>query len=440
MRSVGRLTTFGAILFSFLWAGSALGNEARPKNVIILIGDGMGPEQVESARLLDPDGVLAMDEVDSEPGFANTDNAFGEVTDSAAAGTALATGQKSYNGAVSVDVDGKSLVTSFEIARANGKATGILSDVYMCDATPGVWLAHATRRSCSDIIPQQVVSDVGVFLGAGRTIAYASPRKNAHDFIEEMAEYGDYEVVGNNAEELAAAQAPNDKLLGIWNGYTVTYNIDRQNDDGLNDPTLAQMTAKAIEVLSRDPDGFFLMVEGGALDWMAHNRDIAGVARDTVAFDEAVAVAYDFASDDGDTLVVVTADHECGGLVVGDSPNVEFIAGITASTDFMYGLVMRGEMSAEEVLETYAGVAWDDLTAEEKQGVEDYGEMGISDVLTARANVEWGWSGRDEGNHTATEVPVYAFGPGSEHPDWPLESHIDNTHIGNLLLWAAGKD
>jgi alkaline phosphatase len=143
-----------------------------------------------------------------------------------------------------------------------------------------------------------------------------------------------------------------------------------------------------------------------------------------------VAVAYNFASADGDTLVVVTADHETGGLQVGGSPNAEFIAGVTASTDFMYGLVLRGEMTAEEVLETYAGVDWDDLTAAEKQGIEDYGEMGISDVLTARANVAWGWSGRDEGSHTATEVPVFTFGPSPG----PLEGSIDNTDIGNLLF------
>jgi alkaline phosphatase len=128
--------------------------------------------------------------------------------------------------------------------------------------------------------------------------------------------------------------------------------------------------------------------------------------------------------------VVVTADHETGGLQVGDNPNAEFIAGVTASTAFMWGLIHREGMDAEDVLETYAGVDWDDLTPAEKQGIEDYGEMGISDVLTARANVAWGWSGRDDGSHTATEVPVFAFGPGSG----PLEASIDNTDIGKLLF------
>jgi alkaline phosphatase len=183
-------------------------------------------------------------------------------------------------------------------------------------------------------------------------------------------------------------------------------------------------------VLSRDGEGFFLVVEGGGIDWMAHNRDIAGTARDVVAFDAAVAVAYDFASADGNTLLVVTADHETGGLQVGSNPNVAFIEGITASTDFMYGLVARGEMTAAEVLDTYAGVAWGDLTQAEKDAIADYGEMGFSDVLTTRANVAWGWSGRDEGSHTATQVPVFAFGPGSEL----LAGTIDNTDIGNVLF------
>jgi alkaline phosphatase len=170
------------------------------------------------------------------------------------------------------------------------------------------------------------------------------------------------------------------------------------------------------------------VVEGGGIDWMAHNRDIAGTARDVVAFDDAVAVAYSFASADGDTLVVVTADHETGGLQVGGSPDAEFIAGVTASTAFMHGLINREGESAEDVLATYAGVT--DLTQAEKDAIDAYGEMGISDALSLRANVTWGWSGRDEGSHTATEVPVFAFGPGSE----PFEGSIDNTDIGNELF------
>ncbi len=427
MRSMGRRITIGAISLLFLWAGSA---QAGPKNVILLIGDGMGPEQVEAGRLLVPGGQLVLDQMDPSPGSVNTLNVFGEITDSAASATAYSTGFKTANGNISMAEDDVTVLpTNMQAAIEEGMATGILSSVYMCDATPGVWVAHAPSRSCSTIIPQQIDACPDVFLGPrGTEYRRGGKGKQAFDLIADFVENCNYEEV-DNAAELAAAQAPNDRLIGMWSGYSM-YDIDRQNDPGSNVPTLAEMTTKAIEVLSRDPDGFFLVVEGGGIDWMAHNRDIAGTARDVVAFDDAVAVAYNFASADGDTLVVVTADHETGGLQVGGNPNVAFIAGVTASTDFMYGLVLRGEMSAEEVLETYAGVDWDDLTAAEKQGIEDYGEMGISDVLTARANVAWGWSGRDEGSHTATEVPVFTFGPSPG----PLEGSIDNTDIGNLLF------
>jgi len=361
---------------------------------------------------------------------------------SAASATAYATGFKTVYGNVSMAPDDETeLPTNMEAAQDKGMATGILSSVYLCDATPGVWLAHAPRRSCSIIIPQQIDRCPDVFLGPGEKVAYQRGGKgrNRVDYITDLVENCNYEQVGN-AAELAAAQAPNDRLLGIWGGYTLMYDIDQQNDPGYDLPSLAEMTAKAIEVLSRDPDGFMLMVEGGGIDWMAHNKDIAGTARDVLAYDDAVAVAYEFAQADGDTLLIVTADHETGGLVLGDSPNVAFIESITASTDFMYGVILRGEGSIEDVLETYAGVT--DLTPAEIDAIEAHGETAISDALSLRANVQWILPNGEvsvapeEGDHTLTEVPVRAFGPGSE----ALEGSIDNTEIGAALFDAVNGD
>jgi len=431
--------TLGAIALSSLLAGSALGNES-PKNIIMMIGDGFGAEQAQAGRLLAPGGTLVLDQLDPSPGWVNTLNVFGEITDSAAGATAFSAGCKTENGNVSMAEDDQTdLPTNMEAAKAKGMATGILSSVYLCDATPGVWLAHAPRRSCSIIIPQQVDACPDVFLGPGEKVSYqrGGRGKNRVDYITDLVDNCNYEQVGN-AAELAAAAAPNDRLLGIWGGYTLMYTIDQQNDPSYNLPSLAEMTAKAIEVLSRDPDGFFLMVEGGAIDWMAHNKDIAGTARDVIAFDEAVEVAYNFAQTDGNTAVIVTADHETGGLALGGNPNVDFIASITASTDFMNGLVMRGEMSAEDTLETYAGVT--NLTPAEKDAIDAYGEMGISDALSARANVQWILPNGDvsvapeEGDHSAYEVPVWAYGPGTGS----LEGSIDNTDVGKLLFDLVG--
>ena len=154
MRSMGRRMSFGTIILALLWAGGA---QAGPKNVILLIGDGMGPEQVEAGRLLVPGGELVMDQMDPNRGSVVTTNVYEEITDSAASATAYATGEKTANGNVSMAADDETVFpTNMELAIEKGMATGILSSVYMCDATPGVWVAHAPRRSCSAIIPSSV--------------------------------------------------------------------------------------------------------------------------------------------------------------------------------------------------------------------------------------------------------------------------------------------
>ncbi len=206
MRSIGRRISFGTIILVLLWAGGA---QADPKNVIIMIGDGMGPEQVKAGRLLAP---LVLDQMDPTPGSVITTNYFGEITDSAASATAYATGVKTANGNISVDWDdNESLPTNMEAAQVAGMATGILSSVYMCDATPGVWLAHATSRSCSTIIPQQIDACPDVFLGPrGTEYRRGGKGKQAFDFIADFVENCNYEEV-TNAAELAAAQAPNDR-------------------------------------------------------------------------------------------------------------------------------------------------------------------------------------------------------------------------------------
>jgi len=445
MRRIESWLVFG--LICFVWVGGAQAGDG-PKNIILMIGDGYGFEQAEAGRLLVPGGELVVDDLDPNPGSVNTLNVFGEITDSAAAGTALATGFKTANGNISMAEDDETeLPTSMQAAQDAGMAVGILSSVYLCDATPGVWVAHAPSRSCSVIVPQQIDACPDVFMGAGEKVAYRrggkgkgkGNKKNAFDEIAKMVNACGHEEV-NSAAELAAAQAPNDKLLGIWGGYTLKFTIDRQNDPGINMPTLAEMTAKAIEVLSRDPDGFFLMVEGGAIDWMAHKKDIAGTARDVVAFDEAVAVAFDFAQNDGETALIVTADHETGGLELGDNPNVAFIEGITASTTWMWAQVRREGMDAEDLLETYAGVGVTSppLTQQEKDAIAAHGEMGISDALNLRANVVWILpSGIPsvapaKGNHREVDVPVWAYGPGVDGGE--LEGSIDNTDIGNLIF------
>lgn len=447
--AAGGCLGFGCLLVLGLGAAPA----GAPANVILMIGDGMGPAQLELARRFAPGGELVLDRLDADPGFATTHNYLGEVTDSAAAATAMATGRKTHNRVISMLPDPEdprnpdalvAVETVWERAEARGKATGILSSVYLADATPGVWAAHAASRyQRREIALQQAVDnpagDVEVLLGAGRShyLPQGARADGERDLIEELQGAG-YELV-RNERELLAATAPKGRLLGFFGDDALTYALNRPLEKGLGEPTLAQMTHKAIEILRRDPEGFFLVVEGGAIDWRGHERDPAGVLREVQAFDAAVAVARDFAATHGHTLLVVTADHETGGLTLPADPdalNREFLAGIRATTDFIWEKI-EGGLMLERAMRTYAGIggAWPALTRQEKARIGSCDDhQGIADVFSARAGLTWGWSGCEGGHHTPVKVPVFASGPGAERLDG---NDLDNTDIGKLLFGAV---
>jgi alkaline phosphatase len=423
----------------------------------------MGPAHVELTRLCLGGSELAMEEMDETgPSYMTTyclreDQITHRITDSAAAGSAIATGCKTYSGAVSVDFDGNPLETVLERAEAEDKSTGLVTDVYIQDATPSVFVVHAERRGDSMLFSELMVSsDVEVLMGAGSGFflpkgqdSEGGQRTDGRNLIEEWEEDG-YTYV-DSANELENAEInldEGDRLLGLFGGlYNMAYDLDRQQDEAIGIPTLVEMTEKAIEVLSQDPDGFFLMVEGGSLDWVAHDRDVAGVVTETATFDEAVEVALDFAVEDGETLVVVTADHECGGLQmasdsVKDEPptfvpisedlNVDFIMGTTATTAYMWGEITAGAY-IEDTVEAYTGYV---LSPAEVALISDAGKLGqtvISDVLSAEADVVWGFAGTDEGDHSFAAVPIYAYGPNAERFDLVT----DNTEFGQELFVAV---
>jgi alkaline phosphatase len=419
----------------------------RAKNVILLIGDGMGPNHVQAARLMKAyknGAPLAMDQLDSVPSLVNTLNYQGKVTDSAAGATALATGYKTSNGHVSWSFDDApapagELYSVFQRAEELGKATGIVTNVYLQDATPGVWAAKWPSRNGREIALQQAeatYAEVEVLLGSGRY--YMLPkgklggsRTDGRNLIKEMVDKG-YLYVDTvdklNAVDAEAMQG-HIGLLGVFGSiWAIEYVLDR-DPDLQHSPSLPEMAAKAIDVLKANTEGFFLVIEGGAIDWTATSRDIAGVIAETLEFDECVQLALDFAKSKEDTLVVVTADHETGALELGDV-DLDFLDGITRTTEFMWGLIHKGKMPIADVMETYAGIT--DLTPFEEQLIKDYGEGGMADVLSARAGVTWGWSGSDDGNHTDRDVQVYAFGPGADTFNGGL-----NTDTGISLFIAV---
>jgi alkaline phosphatase len=292
---------------------------SRPRNIILFIGDGMGAAHRQAARLA-AGGQLAMDRLPVQGGFY-TGSANSAVTDSAAAATAMATGVKTYNGLLGMSPDQTVLTTILEQARHQGKSVGLITNTKVTHATPAGFAAHVPdRRMFTAIAGQMAAAGIDVLLGGGEDdflpdsatgcFPGKGHRTDHRNLIEEMRKSGYTCVCG--PEEFSALQpAKAGKLLGLF------------SDDGMERPfapTLADMTAKALAILGKDPDGFFLMVEGGQIDWAGHDNDAANAIGDTLDLDRAVAVAAGFAARDGRTLLIVTADHETGGMAVSARP------------------------------------------------------------------------------------------------------------------------
>jgi len=290
--------------------------DGHAQGMILFIGDGMGAEQRKADRWVSvgQSGQLAMDSLPLQ-GWLQTASANNPITDSAASATAMATGVKTDNGHISVDPDEVILETILEIAEARGMATGLVTTVQVSHATPGAFAAHVPDRNMyTEIALQTIASGVDVLLGGGEDEfllpteigCYPEPgeRGDGRNLLSEAQSAG-FVYVCDLAGLAAVDPLTTDRLLGLF------------ADEGMVNPfspSLALMTERAIEILQRDQDGFFLMVEGGQIDWAGHANDGANVIGDVIGFDEAVSVGLDYAALHPDTLVIVTADHETGGM------------------------------------------------------------------------------------------------------------------------------
>jgi len=286
--------------------------------IILFIGDGMGEVHRRTARwsAVGQSGALAMDLM-PVVGWSRTASASSAVTDSAAGGTAIATGVKSNNGVVGMDPDPNPVTSILETAQARGMAVGLVTTTQMAHATPASFAAHVDSRSkMTEIADQMLAAGVDVLLGGGEDeflpsdedgcYSESGERDDGRNLITEAQAAG-YTYVCNASQFAAIDPAATPRLLGLF----ADEGIDA---DAATSPTLAEMTQTAIDILSQDSDGFFLMVEGGQIDWAAHAADADNVISNTIAFDQAVAVGQSYAAVATNTLVIVTADHETGGM------------------------------------------------------------------------------------------------------------------------------
>lgn len=407
------------------------------KNVILLIGDGMGDSEITVARNYAEGASGAFSGIDALPMTGqythyslDKDGNPDYVTDSAASGTAWASGTKSYNGAIGVDINGDPQETLLQKAKAAGKGTGNVSTAELQDATPAVQAAHISQRKCygpeetsekcsdealengglGSISEQILDTRADITLGGGAESFGQTAKAGdwADKTLLEQAKERGYQIPTNLEELEAVSVADQDSpVLGLfsdgnmpvrWKGETATkggYLEEAQqceeNEERTDDiPTLATMTTKAIDLLEADnEDGFFLQVEGASIDKEDHAANPCGQIGETVDLDEAVQEALAFAEEDGDTLVIVTADHAHTSQIV--SP---------VSDEDIKEIAEEKGISEEEVRDTiYPGLSSKLRTDEGQEMVVAYA---TSDNVDTQAQ-----------GHTGAQLRIAAYGPGS---------------------------
>ena len=438
---------------------------ARPRNIIILFADGVAPVQWEFGRYTS--------QALRKTSFASTDVVFREgvlglmstashdsmVTDSAAAASAMSTGFKVNNGAISTAPDGTPRRTAMQVAKAAGKRVGLVTTAEIHDASPAAFSVNARdRRDGQAIVDQYFALEPEVLLGGGRD--YFLPkgvpggkRGDERDMVAAFAQKG-YRVV-RTPDELQAAKAG--RLLGLFADEDMNFELDR---NAQREPLLADMTRAALDTLSRDnPNGFVLLVENENTDTAGHHNDVAALMRALWSFDDAVKVALEFQKKaPADTLVLVTGDHETGGLSVTYAQRdltgpgareriypaqteLEMIRRISMSIAVLYQKLGRdpeGEVLDRLVAEHFPGFRIDaDLReailkrAPLERNLVGYGptRAALSRMVSRQTGFYWGTTG-----HTTEPAVVGALGPGAGL----FKGYQDNTDFARHLHSLIG--
>lgn len=423
----------------------AYANErGKVKNVIMLIADGMSTEAITLARHTKGDS-LAIDEI--SVGSVITSWANGPITDSAPGGTVYAAGEKTNNKYIGTSVNDTPMASILEGAESVGKATGIVATSEITHATPGDFTAHTNNRKYyNQILQQQINQDMEVVLGGGFNKASGFSSEVSSDEFESY-----YEEQVNNIKEEGfdfittkdqLTSYDGDKLWGSFADADLKYDFDRQSDNDNVQPSLAEMTNKAIEVLNKDEDGFFLMVEGSKVDWAAHANNTVGIVSDILAFDEAVKAAIEFAKTDGNTVVVVTTDHGNSGITIGSSYYNENIESYDKATyENTTDLLKNATITEERFNEIASGKSNDEIKALAKKyyGIDlndeelaivkgEQGEgrqVGIREVIARRVGI-----GYTTGGHTGEQIYLGVYAPSDVEL---LEGVVDNTEVNKYM-------
>ncbi len=468
------LTTAGLLLLSSVVPSFAMPLNSIhfgfAKNVIVMIPDGMSHSGVTLTRWVYNNGkALNMDPLTA--GMVRTHNADTAIADSAPAGTAMATGYKTQDKLVGVKptqttLEGARAVTKsealaptasiLEAAKLNGKSVGIIATSEIQHATPADFSAHAVHRNLyTSIGEQQVYQMMDVVLGGGGDYLLPDP-KNSKDAKNKMRIDGEdmtkalkqlgYNYVTKRSEMLAVKQG---KLWGAFSPTAMSKDMVKSVDE----PSLAEMTKKAIELMSKNKKGFFLMVEGSQVDWAAHANQTVGIVSEIKAFDNAVGEALKFAKSNKDTLVIIASDHGNGGISIGDASTTKTYSELPISyftdslkrakiTEEKAVSLINAERSNVKAVMKQLGIT--DLTAEEEativeaKGVNQDGaafdktDAVISSIVSKHAHIGW-----TTGGHTGEDVVLYVYTPDMKNQ---LTGTIQNSDIALYAAKALGLD
>lgn len=463
-----------SLLLSFLLLVLS-GYAQQAKYVFYFIGDGMGVNQVQGTELYrgELEGKIGITPIwFTQFPYATTATTFSAtngVTDSAAAGTALATGNKTQNGTIGMKQDLQTEVSSVAVwAKNKGCRVGVTTSVSVDHATPAAFYAHDPSRGSYYKIGTDLYK-AGFDFYAGSDFLQPTNKDNANDEnLYDMAGkngyviargYKDYLKKSKKADKMILFQS---EVASKQDRSAIPYAIDRTKSD----LTLQDITRSAVNFLTKDASkGFFLMVEGGKIDWACHSNDAATVFQEVIDFDNAIKVAYEFyAQHPDETLIVITADHETGGIVLGTGPyelNLQVLKNQKVSESGFTKIVNQlREKSKNQV-------SWEDIKQALKENFGFWDSVKLSDKQEARLKAVYesslknqqmklekseyaqdepiaaeakriideialvGWT---SGGHSAGYVPVFAIGAGAEL----FQGRIDNTEIPLRIAKAAG--
>ncbi|CAK6478856.1 alkaline phosphatase [Peribacillus castrilensis] len=444
------ITLVSALAFGSLsWSGadrvSAKGNpnkEPEIKNVIFLIGDGMGVSYTSAYRYLkDNPGTKVAERTEFDKYLVGQQMTYPEdsaqnITDSASAATAMSAGVKTYNAAIAVDNDKSEVKTVLEAAKEKGKATGLVATSEITHATPASFGAHDENRKNMNSIADDYYNElikgkhkIDVLLGGGKS-NFVRPDVN----LAKAFEKDGYSYVTDKNQMF---KDKNEQVLGLFASEGLPKMIDRPSET----PSLADMTSSAIQRLNKDKDGFFLMVEGSQVDWAGHDNDIVGAMSEMEDFEKAYKAAMEFAKKDKHTLVVATADHSTGGFSIGAKGIYNWygepIKAAKRTPDFMADAIVKGA-DVEKTLKQYINQNVVKLTDGEIKTVTEAAKSknvtnvdnAIESIFDDRTNTAW-----TTGGHTGEDVPVYAYGPYKER----FAGQVDNTDQAKIIFELLKK-